>query len=167
MLGDKHVIRRRRLHTVIGFFRVARVSRRSARVDAFAVFIVCKTDGTVVAPAPCAVGGDDLRGSVCACDLKLRKELCFGSVLIAQSPRADRASVPAIGQLHGQSVVFLDQIRDVIGLILHAFVVIRMTGRKAEIAGFLSAYDEVIGYAEQELSKWEELKRGLLQQMFV
>lgn len=36
-----------------------------------------------------------------------------------------------------------------------------------KIAGFLSAYDEVIGYAEQELSKWEELKRGLLQQMFV
>ena len=36
-----------------------------------------------------------------------------------------------------------------------------------KIAGFLSAYDEAIRYAKQELDKWKELKKGLLQQMFV
>ena len=36
-----------------------------------------------------------------------------------------------------------------------------------KIADFLSAYDEAIGYAKQELDKWKELKKGLLQQMFV
>lgn len=35
------------------------------------------------------------------------------------------------------------------------------------ITDFLSVYDEVIGAAKQELKKWKELKRGLLQQMFV
>ena len=36
-----------------------------------------------------------------------------------------------------------------------------------KIADFLSAYDEAISYAKQELDKWKELKKGLLQQMFV
>ncbi len=36
-----------------------------------------------------------------------------------------------------------------------------------KIADFLSAYDEAISYAKQELDKWKELKNGLLQQMFV
>lgn len=36
-----------------------------------------------------------------------------------------------------------------------------------KIANFLSAFDEAIGYAKQELEKWKELKKGLLQQMFV
>ena len=36
-----------------------------------------------------------------------------------------------------------------------------------KIADFLSAYDEAITYAKQELEKWKELKKGLLQQMFV
>lgn len=36
-----------------------------------------------------------------------------------------------------------------------------------KIADFLSAYDEAITYAKQELDKWKELKKGLLQQMFV
>ena len=36
-----------------------------------------------------------------------------------------------------------------------------------KIAGFLSAYDEAISYSKQELDKWKELKKGLLQQMFV
>lgn len=36
-----------------------------------------------------------------------------------------------------------------------------------KIAEFLSAYDEAISYAKQELDKWKELKKGLLQQMFV
>ena len=36
-----------------------------------------------------------------------------------------------------------------------------------KIADFLSAYDEAISYAKQELDKWKELKKGLLQQMFM
>lgn len=36
-----------------------------------------------------------------------------------------------------------------------------------KIADFLSALDEAISYAKQELDKWKELKKGLLQQMFV
>ena len=34
-----------------------------------------------------------------------------------------------------------------------------------KIADFLSAYYEAISYAKQELDKWKELKKGLLQQM--
>lgn len=36
-----------------------------------------------------------------------------------------------------------------------------------KIADFLSALNEAISYAKQELNKWKELKKGLLQQMFV
>ena len=36
-----------------------------------------------------------------------------------------------------------------------------------KIADFLSAYDDAISYAKQELDKWKELKKGLLQQIFV
>ena len=36
-----------------------------------------------------------------------------------------------------------------------------------KISDFLSAFDEAITYAKQELEKWKELKKGLLQQMFV
>lgn len=36
-----------------------------------------------------------------------------------------------------------------------------------KIADILSAYDEAISYAKQELDKWKELKKGLLQQMFL
>lgn len=41
------------------------------------------------------------------------------------------------------------------------------TEEQKKIADFLSAYDEAINYAKQELDKWKELKKGLLQQMFV
>ena len=36
-----------------------------------------------------------------------------------------------------------------------------------KIADFFSAYDEAITFAKQEVDKWKELKKGLLQQMFV
>ena len=36
-----------------------------------------------------------------------------------------------------------------------------------KIADFLSAYDEAISYAKQELEHWKQLKKGLLRQMFV
>ncbi|MDE7137908.1 MAG: restriction endonuclease subunit S, partial [Ruminococcus sp.] len=36
-----------------------------------------------------------------------------------------------------------------------------------KIADFLSAYDEAITYAKQELDKWKELKKGFMQKMFI
>ena len=36
-----------------------------------------------------------------------------------------------------------------------------------KIADFLSAYDEAISYAKQELEHWKQFKKGMLQQMFV
>lgn len=35
------------------------------------------------------------------------------------------------------------------------------------ISGFLSDFDEAIAAAKKELELWKELKKGLLQQMFV
>lgn len=47
------------------------------------------------------------------------------------------------------------------------FIFIPCLEEQQKIADFLSAYDEAISYAKQELDKWKELKKGLLQQMFV
>lgn len=47
------------------------------------------------------------------------------------------------------------------------FIFIPCLEEQRKIADFLSAYDEAISYAKQELDKWKELKKGLLQQMFV
>lgn len=46
-------------------------------------------------------------------------------------------------------------------------VLIPCLEEQQKIADFLSALDEAINYAKQELDKWKELKKGLLQQMFV
>ena len=46
-------------------------------------------------------------------------------------------------------------------------IIIPCLEEQQKIADFLSTYDEVISYAKQELDKWKELKKGLLQQMFV
>ena len=50
---------------------------------------------------------------------------------------------------------------------LNFSVAIPCLEEQQKIADFLSAYDEAISYAKQELDKWKELKKGLLQQMFV
>ena len=47
------------------------------------------------------------------------------------------------------------------------FIFIPCLEEQRKIADFLSAYDDAISYAKQELDKWKELKKGLLQQMFV
>ncbi|MDE7137958.1 MAG: restriction endonuclease subunit S, partial [Ruminococcus sp.] len=36
-----------------------------------------------------------------------------------------------------------------------------------KIADFLSAFDNTISYAKQELDKWKELKKGFMQKMLV
>lgn len=52
-------------------------------------------------------------------------------------------------------------------LIKGLFISVPSIEEQQKIADFLSAYNEAIIYAKQELDKWRELKRGLLQQMFV
>lgn len=47
------------------------------------------------------------------------------------------------------------------------FIQLPCLEEQQKIADFLSAFDEAIDYAKQELEKWKELKKGLLQQMFV
>ena len=54
-----------------------------------------------------------------------------------------------------------------IGLLEGTIIVPVDLEEQQKIAVFLSAYDEAISYAKQELDKWKELKKGLLQQMFV
>lgn len=46
-------------------------------------------------------------------------------------------------------------------------VIIPSLPEQQKIADFLTSYDEAITAAKQELEKWKELKKGLLQQMFV
>lgn len=46
-------------------------------------------------------------------------------------------------------------------------VIIPSLPEQQKIADFLTSYDEAITAAKQELAKWKELKKGLLQQMFV
>ena len=52
-------------------------------------------------------------------------------------------------------------------IIMDMSVSIPCLEEQQKIADFLSAFDEAISYAKQELDKWKELKKGLLQQMFV
>lgn len=54
-----------------------------------------------------------------------------------------------------------------LNLINNYFVSVPCLEEQQKIADFLSAFDEAIDYAKQELEKWNELKKGLLQQMFV
>ena len=46
-------------------------------------------------------------------------------------------------------------------------IIVPCDEEQQKIADFLSAYDEAIRYAKQELEHWKQLKKGLLQQMFV
>lgn len=51
--------------------------------------------------------------------------------------------------------------------ILKMLIHIPCLEEQQKIADFLSAYDEAISYAKQELEHWKQLKKGLLQQMFI
>lgn len=52
-------------------------------------------------------------------------------------------------------------------IVKNVVVFIPCLEEQQKIADFLSAYDEAISYAKQELEHWKQLKKGLLQQMFV
>lgn len=59
-------------------------------------------------------------------------------------------------------------VKGIKGSVLHTLILpVPCIEEQQKIADFLSAYDEAISYAKQELGKWKELKKGLLQQMFV
>ena len=64
------------------------------------------------------------------------------------------------GCLYGQYKIFSDDF-------LSVKTAIPCLEEQQKIADFLSDVDEAIRYAKQELDKWKELKKGLLQQMFV
>lgn len=52
-------------------------------------------------------------------------------------------------------------------IVKNVVVFIPCLEEQQKIADFLSAYDEAISYAKQEFEHWKQLKKGLLQQMFV
>lgn len=59
-------------------------------------------------------------------------------------------------------------VKGIKGSVLHTLSIsVPCLEEQQKIADFLSAYDEAISYAKHELDKWKELKKGLLQQMFV
>ena len=59
-------------------------------------------------------------------------------------------------------------VKGIKGSVLHTLSLpVPCLEEQQKIADFLSAYDEAIARAKQELDKWRELKKGLLQQMFV
>lgn len=53
------------------------------------------------------------------------------------------------------------------GILVQFPIPIPCLEEQQKIADFLTAFDDAIRYAKQELAKWKELKKGLLQQMFV
>ena len=107
-------------------------------VDHLAVLVVGKANGAVVAPIPAFVGGDGLHTAVCVHELQLRQQLGFCAVLIFQPPRAAGAAIPAIGQLHRQGVfAVLQQIRHIVGLVLHALAVVGNAGSEDKITNAL------------------------------
>ena len=133
VLGQRLVVRRRRLYRVGRHFGAAAVGRRAPRVDAFAVLIVGKAHRAVVRPLPAVIGADRLYRAVSQRQFQLGQKFCFGSVLVAQTPRAAAAAIPAIGQLHGQCVfAVLYQRGQIIGLVLHTLAVIGDAGGQRE-----------------------------------
>ncbi|MCR5204379.1 MAG: restriction endonuclease subunit S [Lachnospiraceae bacterium] len=59
-------------------------------------------------------------------------------------------------------------VKGIKGSVLHTLsIFVPCLEEQRKIADFLSAYDEAISYAKQELEHWKQLKKGLLQQMFV
>ena len=115
----------------------SKIGRDAPRVHDLAVLVVGKADRTVVRPIPCTVGANRFPCAVRILDFKLQKKLRFRTVLIGAAPRAARAAVPAVGQLHRQLVPACFQHGGhVIGLVLNALFVVRQTRRKHKIADF-------------------------------
>ena len=86
-------------------------------------------------------------------------------------PEAYKAYFRSRQFIEGRLAIAVTGVRDGKNIEMSTFweilVPIACLEEQQKIADFLSAYDEVISYAKQELDKWKELKKGLLQQMFV
>lgn len=86
-------------------------------------------------------------------------------------PEAYKAYFRSRQFIEGRLAIAVTGVRDGKNIEMSTFweilVPIACLEEQQKIADFLSAYDEAISYAKQELDKWKELKKGLLQQMFV
>ena len=86
------------------------------------------------------------------CDLQLRQQLRFCSVLIAQAPCAGAAAIPAVSQLDGQDIFAASQKRcNVVGLILYAPAVIGNAGRKDNVPCPLSVQLRFVQTASRDI----------------
>ena len=86
-------------------------------------------------------------------------------------PEAYKAYFRSRQFIEGRLAIAVTGVRDGKNIEMSTFweilVPVACLEEQQKIADFLSAYDEAISYAKQELDKWKELKKGLLQQMFV
>ena len=86
-------------------------------------------------------------------------------------PEAYKAYFRSIEFIDGRLAIAITGVRDGKNIEMSTFweilVPVACLEEQQKIADFLSVYDETISYAKQELAKWKELKKGLLQQMFV
>lgn len=86
-------------------------------------------------------------------------------------PEAYKAYFRSRQFIEGRLAIAVTGVRDGKNIEMSTFweilVPVACLEEQQKIADFLSAYDEAIRYAKQELDKWKELKKGLLQQMFV
>ena len=92
--------------------------------------------------------------------IRLNKECNYKYIAYALSSYIMEKYIKQSKTTGAQPNLSLQQMRDFIVPVPHI-------EEQQKIADFLSAFDEAIDYAKQELEKWNELKKGLLQQMFV
>ena len=92
--------------------------------------------------------------------IRLNKECNYKYIAYALSSYIMEKYIKQSKTTGAQPNLSLQQMRDFIVPVPHI-------EEQQKIADFLSAFDEAIDYAKQELEKWKELKKGLLQQMFV
>ena len=123
----------------------AAICRCSESLHDLPVLVVRKTDGAVIGPAPGLVCKDLFGASVSIQNFQLGKEFGLCPILISDSPGPDAPPVPAVRKLHCQGMISLfQQPGHIIRLVLHSFIVIRIAGRKAEIADFTSVQPRLI-----------------------
>ncbi|MBO4524933.1 MAG: restriction endonuclease subunit S [Ruminococcus sp.] len=86
-------------------------------------------------------------------------------------PEAYKAYFRSKQFIEGRLAIAVTGVRDGKNIEMSTFwqilVPVACLEEQQKIADFLSAYDEAISYAKQELEHWKQLKKGLLQQMFV
>lgn len=92
--------------------------------------------------------------------IRLNKECNYKYIAYALSSYIMEKYIKQSKTTGAQPNLSLQQMRDFIVPVPHI-------EEQQKIADFLSAFEEAIDHTKQELEKWKELKKGLLQQMFV